>query len=315
MKKKIYNLLILTLLITILLTILLYPSDVINSVISSFEIWKNNVFPTLFPFFIISDLLINYGLIDILGELTKKIMNKVFYLPGEASFVIISSMFSGFPSSAKFIKNLLDEKKTTLSESEAEYLLTFTHFSSPLFVIGFIGISMLNSKKFGFIILISHILSNFIIALIIRKKKNITYSKIDFNKILPSNKKSFIVVLTSSITKTINTLLMLLGIITTFLILTTIISKIFNLSPFKKAILSGILEMTQGIKYTSLLNIPTYVKASIMGGFISFGGISIHLQVMSILSDVKIKYTTYLIARITHAILTSSIILILSQLL
>lgn len=313
MKKKIYNLFILTLLIMILITILLYSSDVINSVISSFEIWKNNVFPTLFPFFIISDLLINYGLIDILGELTKKAMNKIFYLPGEASFVIISSMFSGFPSSAKFIKNLLDEKKITISE--AEYLLTFTHFSSPLFVIGFIGIAMLNDKKLGFIILISHILSNFIIAFIIRKKKNVTSSKIDFNKALSPNKKSFIVVLTSSITKTINTLLMLLGIITTFLIVSTIISKTFNLPPFIRAVLSGILEMTQGIKYISLINIPTYVKASIMGGFISFGGISIHLQVMSILSDAKIKYSTYLSARITHAILTSGIILVLTQLL
>lgn len=311
MKKKITNLLILTLLIFILISILVYPSEIIESVLFSFEIWKNNIFPTLFPFFIISDLLTNYGLINILGKLTKNIMKKLFYLPGEASFVIISSMASGFPSSAKFIKSLLD--KQILNNDEAEYLLTFTHFSSPLFVIGFIGCTTLGEKKLGYIILFSHIISNFIIAFLTRKKEfyiNNSSSK----ELIKSERKGFTEALTISITKTINTLLLLLGIITTFLIISTIILKFFNTSPLIKSLISGILEMTQGIKYISNIEIPLYVKSAIIGGFISFGGISVHLQVMSILSETKIKYRTYFLARITHAFLTGSIILLITNL-
>ena len=310
MKKKITNLLILTLLIFILITILVYPTDIIKSVLFSFEIWKNNIFPTLFPFFIISDLLTNYGLINILGKLTKNIMKKLFYLPGEASFVIISSMTSGFPSSAKFIKNLLDEE--ILNTNEAEYLLTFTHFSSPLFVIGFIGCTTLGEKELGYIILLSHIISNFIIAFITRKKEFCVTNTKD-KKLTITKRKGFIESLTLSITRTINTLLLLL--ITTFLIISTIILKFGNPSPLTKALISGTLEMTQGIKYISTIEIPQYVKASIIGFFISFGGISIHLQVMSILSDTKIKYRTYFLARIAHAFLTSSIILLITNLL
>ena len=312
MKKKITNLLILTLLIFILITILVYPTDIIKSVLFSFEIWKNNIFPTLFPFFIISDLLTNYGLINILGKLTKNIMKKLFYLPGEASFVIISSITSGFPSSAKFIKNLLDEE--ILNTNEAEYLLTFTHFSSPLFVIGFIGCTTLGEKELGYIILLSHIISNFIIAFITRKKELCVTNTKD-KKLTITKRKGFIESLTLSITRTINTLLLLLGIITTFLIISTIILKFGNPSPLTKALISGTLEMTQGIKYISTIEIPQYVKASIIGFFISFGGISIHLQVMSILSDTKIKYRTYFLARIAHAFLTSSIILLITNLL
>ena len=119
---------------------------------------------------------------------------------------------------------------------------------------------------------------------------------------------SFSDILSKSIFKTINTLLLLLGIITTFLIISALIKNIFNTSDFINSIISGILEMTGGIKSISFLNISTKLKATLIGFFISFGGLSIHMQVMSILSDTSIKYLPYLISRIIHAILTSSLI-------
>ena len=240
-------------------------------------------------------------------------MNKLFYLPGEASFVIIASMLSGFPSSAKFVKSLLEERK--INTEEAEYLLSFTHFSNPLFVIGVIGSTMLKSKKLGFIILFCHIISNFIIAIVIRKKREVHTSTINIDKLFTINSnKSFIQVLTSSITKTINTLILLLGIVTTFLVLSTLISNLINLNDFTRAVISGILEMTQGIKYISVVNIPLYLKATIMTMFISFGGISIHLQIMSILSDTQVKYKNYFISRVAHASLAGVLVLILTKL-
>lgn len=313
MKKNIYNLLTILLLLLILSSILIYSQETLKSVLFAFNIWEENIFPSLFPFFVISDLLMNYGFVNILGELTKKIMNKLFYLPGEASFVIIASMLSGFPSSAKFVKSLLEEQK--INTEEAEYLLSFTHFSNPLFVIGVIGSTMLKSKKLGFIILFCHIISNFIIAIVIRKKREVDTSTINIDKLFTINSnKSFIQVLTSSITKTINTLILLLGIVTTFLVLSTLISNLINLNDFTRAIVSGILEMTQGIKYISVVNIPLYLKATIMTVFISFGGISIHLQIMSILSDTKVKYKNYFISRVAHASLAGVLVLVLTKL-
>lgn len=313
MKKNIYNLLTILLLLLILSSILIYSQETLKSVLFAFNIWEENIFPSLFPFFVISDLLMNYGFVNILGELTKKIMNKLFYLPGEASFVIIASMLSGFPSSAKFVKSLLEEQK--INTEEAEYLLSFTHFSNPLFVIGVIGSTMLKSKKLGFIILFCHIISNFIIAIVIRKKREVDTSTINIDKLFTINSnKSFIQVLTSSITKTINTLILLLGIVTTFLVLSTLISNLINLNDFTRAIVSGILEMTQGIKYISVVNIPLYLKATIMTVFISFGGISIHLQIMSILSDTQVKYKNYFISRVAHASLAGVLVLVLTKL-
>ena len=317
MKAKIQSVIIILLLISMLITFFIIPSSIMESVSFAISIWKDSLIPSLFPFFIVTDLLIQYGFIELIGELLKNVMNKFFHLPGEASFVLIGSLISGFPSSSKYIKELLESNK--IDENEANYLLKFNHFSNPLFVIGTIGIMLLNNKKVGLLILCIHILSNFVIAIIYRPKYN-KYKKEKISIITAitkiykkrnSNNYSFSEILTNSIFKTIHTLLLLLGIITIFIILSTILKEFFVLPPLSGAMLNGILEMTGGIKAISNINIPLNIKASIITFFISFGGLSIHMQVMSILSGFNIKYTSYFASRILHAIISSSLVYLL----
>jgi nucleoside recognition membrane protein YjiH len=69
--------------------------------------------------------------------------------------------------------------------------------------------------------------------------------------------------------------------------------------------------MTQGLKYVSLLNISNYYKAILITAIISFGGLSVHTQIISIISDTKIKYLPFLVARIFHVIISVFIISLL----
>lgn len=314
MKTKITSIIIIALLVTTIFLFLTFPEDVMSSVTFSISIWKDNLIPSLFPFFITSELLIHYGFVEFVGEILKKTMNRCFHLPGEASFVVIGSLVSGFPSSSKYISELLSNKQIT--QEEASYLLKFNHFSNPLFVIGTIGTLLLNNRNLGILILLIHIISNFIIAYLYRPKNN-PYkgnSSSFINGINKMHKKrikdnsSFSEVLSKSIFKTIQTLLLLLGIITTFIIATTLLKKVLRLSAFSSSIISGLLEMTGGIKNIALLQIPLSMKACIIIFFISFGGFSIHMQVMSILADTKISYLPYLLTRILHGIISSSIL-------
>lgn len=314
MKRKIYSMFIILSLVTLIFLFLIYSNDVIDTVNFSISIWKDHLIPSLFPFFIVSELLINYGFIDLLGESLKGFMNKYFHLPGEASFVLIGSLISGFPSSSKYINELLDKNKINISE--ANYLLKFNHFSNPLFVISTVGTLILNNKNTGVLIYIVHILSNFLIAMIYRPQKcNYTHNKSSLsegfekmhNKRIKNN-LSFSEILSNSIFNTFKTLLLLLGIITIFLIINTVINKIFAINPLSSSIISGLLEMTGGIKNIAILNIPLNVKTAIITFFLSFGGISIHMQVISILSNKNIKYFSYLKSRILHGIISSVII-------
>ena len=66
--------------------------------------------------------------------------------------------------------------------------------------------------------------------------------------------------------------------------------------------------MTQGLKYISILEIPLKLKTIISTIFISFGGLSVHMQIISILSDTKIKYYPFLVSRILHATISGLLV-------
>ena len=119
--------------------------------------------------------------------------------------------------------------------------------------------------------------------------------------------------LNESIKSTIDTLLLIMGIITSCLIITGLINSIFKINNDYKFIF-GILEITQGLKYLSLSNINITLKIVISTFFITFGGFCIHLQIFSILDNNKIRYLPYFINRIFTGILSSFISLILFKL-
>ena len=292
--------------------ILFHSSYVLNSVIFSFNIWKNNIVPSLLPFFIISELLINYGFVEFVGEIFKPIMNLFFKARGVTSFIFIMSIVSGFPSSAKYVRELY--LQNIIDENEATKLLMFCHFSNPLFILGSVSIMFLNNKEVGVLLLICHYIPNIIIGLLFRnyyptseKLSGIDFKSANLNmhKKRISNDKNFGQIITNSLVNSINTLLLILGTVTTFLIITTIIDNNINLSSFYQSILNGLFEMTQGLKYVSILSIPLKIKCVLSVMIISFGGFSVHMQVVSIISDTRIKYFPFLFARVIHAFLSA----------
>lgn len=225
------------------------------------------------------------------------------------------SIISGIPANAKYVKELY--LNGLIDDKEGSKILMFTHFSNPLFILGTIAVLFLNNKEIGLLILICHYITNFIIGIMFRnycpteeKINKINFKKAILNmheKRINSN-KNFGVVLTNSLINSINTLLLILGVVTFFLVITTIIDNNFNLNNYYQSILNGFFEMTQGLKYVSILDIPLKMKAIICTMIISFGGLSSHMQVMSILSETKIKYLPFLTARIIHALISSILV-------
>ena len=315
MKKILSNVLLLLIMILISVEVLIESADVLESVKFSFNIWENSIFPSLFPFFVIGNILIDLGFPKLLGTLLKDVMYKLFKINGTGAFIIILSILSGFPSSAKYTKELYLNGE--INDKEATKLLTFTHFSNPLFILGTLSITFLNNKEIGMCILMSHYIGNLFIGLIFRNyyisKKDTTKVSLK-NAIISMNSsrtdKSFGQMLSNAITSSISTLLLILGTVTIFLVLTTLINNNLSVSLYYKSIINGIFEMTQGLKYLSMLKIPLYKQALISVFFISFGGLSVHMQVLSIISDTKIKYFPYFISRILHASISTIIFFI-----
>lgn len=301
-----------TLLLSIAFFILTESKAVMEAVLFSFQIWKNNIFPSLFPFFLLSELLIQYGFVEFLGELLKPVMNRIFRISNQAAFIFVMSIISGFPSNAKYTKALLEEHK--INEKEATKILTFTHFSNPLFILGTVSITFLGNREVGFLILFCHYITNLILGLLFRNYYpspktdcRVSIRKAITNMTLARQKKkvSFPLILTNALNHTIQTLLFILGVTTTFLIITTLINQHITLSTLHQSILNGFFEMTQGLKYVSLLNIPLKIKGILTVMILSFGGLSVHMQLIGILSKSKIRYFPYFTARVLHATIAS----------
>ena len=311
--KKIYvSVVIMGLLLFIMVQVLAFSQSIMETVSFSFGIWKNSIFPSLFPFFVLSEILVNYGFVELVSELFRPIMNRFFKVKGVGAFIFIMSLISGFPSNSKYVRELYLNGE--INDYEGTKLLTFTHFSNPLFILGTISILFLNNKEIGFLILVCHYIGNIIVGFLFRNYyiSDDCYEKFSFKRAIfnmhkkrISNNKSFGSIISGALINGIDTLILVFGVVTLFLVITTIIDNNIDLPRYYQSILNGIFEMTQGLKYVSLLDIPLKIKGTLSVMFISFGGICVHMQVVSILSDTKIKYFPFLVARIIHACVSS----------
>lgn len=306
--KKIFIKFTLILFISFLIFNIFTKHMIITSSIEfSINLFFKNIFPSLFPMFIITSILTGIGFPNLLGDIFNKLCVFLFKTKGISSFVMFSSFVCGFPSSGRLINELLDKK--LINEIDASKILNFTFFANPLFVINTVGVMFLNDYKIGFLILLAHFLGNVAVGILFRNlyNNNEKYIKINlkdsiktFNKKL--NSKNLIKEFLNSISNTLLTLLNVFGIITCFVILINLIN--IDINPFFNTIFKGILEQTTGLKYLSLTNIDYKIKVYTATFFISFGGFCIHSQIFNILKNYKIKYYPFLLARFIHALIS-----------
>ena len=304
MYKKILSILTNSLLITIFVFIFIYSNIVKEIIIYGINIWLYNLIPSLFPFLLISKLLIYYKIFILFNKLFGKSVTKLFNVSENASYIIIISIFTGFPTGSIYIKDLLNNK--LISIEEANKLITFTSFANPLFVISFIGEGLLNNKKLGFFILIIHIITGLLIGIFY--KRTCFNQKTIINN--TNNKEKFSNILIKSINESFVVLVNMLGIIIFFLIINSII-KLMLPNNFISILLNGLIEITTGTVALSKTKLNSRIIASFIGAYISFNGLSVHFQVKSIIDDTNIKYNNFLIARIIHSLLCFVIIFLL----
>ena len=292
--KNIYkNLLIIIILLFIFFEILFNKLIIINTVMESLNIWVKAIIPSLFPFFVISDLLITYNFIDYIPNKIKKYICRLLNISDSALSILILSMVSGFPSNGRNTHNLYNKGK--ISKEEASYILMYTHFSSPVFILTTCSLIYLRSEKLGIILLLSHYLSNVIIGILFR---NINNPSLDNFTIKEHKSQNFTINLIKSIRSSIDSLLLILGILTVFLIISSLIINIIHSNLYTSAIIRSILEMTLGLKYIANLNISMMHKVILFSAILSFGGLSVHMQVMAQIVEDKISCKYYLIGRI-----------------
>ena len=287
---------------TFLLYLIVLNTEIVSqSVISSATTFFYKLFPSLVPFFILSEFLINYNFTYNINVLVSKLFTFLFKINPNSSYIIVLSLFSGLPANAKLINDAYNDN--LIDDQEATKLLAFTFFPSPLFVISAIGINIFNSFSIGIKILLSIYLSNFILGIILRNK-NVTNKKF---KIIKKNKLSFSDTLKKSITNAFSSSMIILGSIVIF---TTLYNLFMPLIPFNNMINSLILsltEMTSGINMVSLLDINEAMKLIIISATLCFTGMCVLSQAKSLI-DFKTNFKFIIISRLLCSVINITIL-------
>lgn len=309
---------ILTILFTaFLICLVLFSKNNMQAAKNGLSLWAQNVVPSLFPFFIATELLSYTNLPYYLGKLTNKIMRPLFNVPGEGSYAFIMGIISGYPVGAKIVNNFYENQICT--KQEAERMLAFTNNSGPLFIIGTVGISLFGYSQIGILLFITHILSCLTVGIIFGIISKINFNKLERFSTLTKNqlKDTYNIsdlgtILSNSITNAISTILLIGGFIVLFSIIISIlnnlnaISYISNFfitfgipSEYVSSILTGLIELTNGVSEISSLHVKNMSYQIIISAFLlGFAGISIFLQIFSIASKNKLSMKPYLIGKI-----------------
>lgn len=116
------------------ISLVLFSQSNLTASKSGFKLWANNVVPSLFPFFIATNLLSHTNVIKHISKYCNKIMRPLFNVPGESAYAFIIGLISGYPVGAKIVTDLRNNNLCT--KDEGERMLCFTNNSGPLFIIG-----------------------------------------------------------------------------------------------------------------------------------------------------------------------------------
>ena len=285
-------------------------------------LWAKNVVPSLFPFFIATELLNYTNIPYYLGKITNKFMRPLFNVPGEGSYAFIMGIISGYPVGAKIINKFVEDG--TCSKSEAERMLAFTNNSGPLFIIGTVGISLFGDTTIGIILFITHLLACITVGLIFGflSKHNLIKLKRHYRNDISTTSctvSDLGTLLSNSIANSITTILLIGGFIVLFSIIISILNSLNVINfiaeifcyigiptDYGKSILTGLLELTNGVNSVSAIHAKNMSWQIIISAFLlGFAGFSIFLQIFSIAAKNNLSMKPYFVGKIMQGFIAA----------
>lgn len=256
------------------------------------------VIPTLFPFFVFSDLWASAFYINPDGIIAK-LFNKLFNVNGCAITALLSGYVCGFPIGVKVASELYSEKK--ISKKELEVLSGFVNNPSAAFVISGVGAGIFKDVKVGFVLYISVIISSLITGLIFRSKDKVVENTEEIRRQSFNLTKSIINagITSLNVTSCIIFFSGLIGIMSTLIKNESIV-----------AVISMLLEVTNAVKRINESGVYSYLSKLTLTAFaLGFSGFSVHLQAFCFLPK-EISRIRYLFMKLTQGALCALLIFI-----
>lgn len=309
------------------------PQVVFQGALTGLKTWWNIVFPALLPFFIASELLMNFGVVHFMGVLLEPVMRPLFNVPGAGSFVMAIGYTSGYPIGSMVTARLRSEG--LCSRVEAERLMSFTNNSSPLFMLVAVAVGMFNNPGIGVIIAGAHYLSNLVLGFFLRY-----YARSETERFPNRNVRRGLLraatrrmlqvqreenrpvgkIMGDAVRNAVTNLLNIGGFIILFAVIIQLLFHVGFIDTlagilgvfllplgFSTEILpalgSGFFEMTIGSKLASEAAAPLLQQIVAIGMILAWSGLSVHAQAASMIAETDIRMLPFVVSRLAHTCL------------
>jgi len=330
-----------------------YPAQALESSLRGLSIWWEVLFPALFPFFVISELMLGFGIVHFVGRLLDPFMRPVFRLPGIGGFVVTLGYISGYPVGARITAQLWEQK--LINRVEGERLVAFTTTSDPIFLIGAVCIGFFHNAALAPVLAAAHYGGALIIGFLMRyhdrhalpgpqaiaeeRKHNRARRGVSrlrealqaMHQARLQDGRELGQLLQDAVQSALRLMIVVGGLVVFFSVVMEMLtgtgaihllseSLRFMLQLFQipgqlaDGAIFGLFEVTLGARAAGAAsggNAILIHQAAIAAWVLSWGGLSVHAQISSLISRTDMRYKPLLLARLLHGIIAMLLVYLL----
>lgn len=327
-RRRIMDFLVLIASAVALGALIAFPKQTVSAAEDGLKLCANAIIPSLFPFFVISSLIVDTGVTRYLGRLLEPVMRPLFNVGGSCVAAFALGFVGGYPVGAKTVISLYENG--TCSKVEAERLLSFCNNSGPAFIFGIVGAGVFSSGKIGLLLYLVHSIASIIVGILFRrwgKSAPLADSRAAFHS---TPQVPFAKAFSGAVKSAFQSSLNICGFVIFFTIFIKLlffsgllpsiagfIGSIFAPVGFDKAwaerLLTGIIELTSGV--WTLKGIEGQITGSVaMAAFmLGWAGLSVHSQVLSFIGESGLSVKTYIIGKLLQGVLSAAFVFIISR--
>ena len=246
------------------------------------------VIPSLFPFMVLSELLVASGGGEILGKLCERPFRGLFGISGSGVCALLMGLICGFPVGAKTAVSLC--RRGEIDTAELSRLLCFCNIPSSAFLINVIGVSLFGSRRFGIMLYGICLIAALLTARLLQCLYPLTSHR-ECDTFAPPTMD--IGVFTHAVTSAATAMLYVCAYVVFFTALVGTLGEL--LEPFHPnhaliTALFGFFELSGGVVQAS--GIQNAALARWMTAFLcGWSGLSVHLQILSLCEDLPDRHS------------------------
>ncbi len=276
-----------------------YAEPAADAAFAALSACGSAVVPVLFPYMVLSDLIVRRHLLAPLAPLVP--MRALFGLPPASAVPFLLGGLCGFPIGARTVCGLYREG--ALSKSEAERAIAVSNNTGPAFAVGVAGGRIFGDRGFGWYLYIAQLLSAVAVGVLMRRAVSRKPSEA---RIFDGTSEAPVRALLNAVTSAAWAVIPLAGYIVFFSVLSAILSAM--LPETVGAAVGCVLELTGGIRMAASLG---GAAGRFLAGFaVGFSGISVFVQAYSFTAEAGLSLRRTFFAKSLQGCLTGVLCLL-----